>query len=80
MADLDYLFGNRDYQAMPEPKGADMERMDAVSSAAVMPCVGGFIFYVGQSHIEDRPDFENQNASARAMVGDATGANRKRTG
>jgi len=63
---------------MPEPKTADTERMDAVTSAAVMPCVGGLIFYVGQNRTEDRPDFENQNASAVKMVGDARGADRKR--
>jgi len=64
--------------AMPEPKGADTDRMETVTAAAVMPCVGGFIFYVGQSRIEDRPDLENRNASA--MMGDARGADRKRIG
>jgi hypothetical protein len=63
---------------MPEPKSADTDRMDAVTATAVMPCVGGFIFYVGQSRIEDRPDFENQNASARVKAGDIRGADRKR--
>jgi len=55
-----------------------MDRMEAVTAAAVMPCVGGFIFYVGQSRIEDRPDFENQNNNAMVMVADAGGADRKR--
>ena len=63
---------------MPEPKTADMERMDAVTSAAIMPCVGGLIFYVGQNRTEDRPDFENQNAGAM-VVEDARAADRKRT-
>ena len=62
---------------MPEPKTADTERMGAVTSSAVMPCVGGLIFYVGQNRIEDRPDFENQNAGA-IVVEDARVADRKR--
>ena len=61
---------------MPELKPTDTEKMNAVTSAAVMPCVGGFIFYVGQSRTEDRPDFEN--AGAMEMVGEARGADRKR--
>lgn len=62
---------------MPEAKSADTDRMDAVTATAVMPCVGGFIFYVGQSRIEDRPDFENQNVSTVVIAKDA---DRKRIG
>jgi hypothetical protein len=63
---------------MPESKSADADRTSAVTATAVMPCVGGFIFYVGQSRIEDRPDFENQDTSVMVMVGDARRADRKR--
>jgi hypothetical protein len=82
LAGLDYPLRNRnwgDCQTMTEPKAADTERMDALTSAAVMPCVGGFIFYVGQNRTEIRPDFENQNAGAMAVEEDAGVADRKRT-
>ena len=64
---------------MPEPKTADTERMEAVTSAAIMPCVGGLIFYVGQSRTEDRPGFENQNAGAIVLEEDSGVADRKHT-
>ena len=63
--------------AMPEPKGAGTNRTDGVTATAV-PCVGGFIFYVGQSRSEDRADFEN-HIGATVKVEDATGPERKRT-
>lgn len=63
---------------MPEPKDADTNRRDAVAATAVMPCVGGFIFYVGQSRAEDRPDFGNRNANSVAMAADATDADNER--
>jgi len=34
---------------MPEPKGADTDRMETVTAAAVMPCVGGFIFMLAKA-------------------------------
>jgi len=56
---------------MSESKSGDLNRMDAITSTAVMPCVGGFIFYIGQNRGEDRLAVENQNASAIVMVRDA---------
>lgn len=48
--------------------------MSTASVAAVMPCVGGLIFWVAQNSIEARTEIERQHKSEIVTKGDATGA------
>jgi hypothetical protein len=49
----------------------------AASVVAVMPCVGGLIFWVAQNSVEARAEIERQRESEIVRKGDATGAARE---
>jgi hypothetical protein len=59
---------------MPESKNTNTDTMNTASVAAVMPCVGGLIFWVAQNSIEASAEIERQHKSEIVTKGDATGA------
>jgi hypothetical protein len=59
---------------MPESKNINADTMNTASVAAVMPCVGGLIFWVAQNSIEARADIERQHKSEIVTKGNAAGA------
>jgi hypothetical protein len=59
---------------MPEPKSASNDTMTSASVAAVMPCVGGLIFLLGQNGTEARVGHEAQSSIEAGWTEDATSA------
>jgi hypothetical protein len=62
---------------MPESKSTNTDPIKSASVAAVMPCVGGFIYWVAQSGIDARAEYERQYNSEIPAKKDTTGAARE---
>jgi hypothetical protein len=62
---------------MSEAQNTDTDTNSAASVAAVMPCVGGLIFWVAQNSIEAHAGIERQHESEILRKGNATGAARE---